>query len=229
MYKPNLTVGFVLTCLLGSSSQDSCLKVSLDPNSTPDLTGTVLFQFSAPVSAWTLVLRFDKRIQELVFPEGVVSRKGRVVTINSTEDNGHQPQGVDIMTNFTIKYKNQKPRVVSAKLKVEMQNNVTDAETSTPVTTTATTITAMCGANVTTKISVPAMYSSKPFKPSTKYDYDQAIHFSNLFYQAQRSGDLDAFGDFNHLMIPYRGNSAMDDGSDNSVDLVGGYYDGKKF
>ena len=61
----------------------------------------------------------------------------------------------------------------------------------------------------------------------TKYNYDEVLELSNLFYQAQRSGPLDTFGDFNYDKIPYRGDSALNDGSDNNVDLTGGYYDGK--
>ena len=45
---------------------------------------------------------------------------------------------------------------------------------------------------------------------------------SILFYEAQRSGTLP--GD---MRFDFRGNSATDDGSDNGVDLDGGYYDGK--
>ena len=43
-----------------------------------------------------------------------------------------------------------------------------------------------------------------------------------LFYEAQRSGELP----YDHR-IPWRDNSALDDGSDNGVDLTGGYYDGE--
>ena len=66
-----------------------------------------------------------------------------------------------------------------------------------------------------------------PGNVTTKYDYDEVLRLSNLFYQAQRSGELDAYGDFNHNLIPYRGDSSLQDGSDNGVDLTGGYHDGK--
>ena len=41
------------------------------------------------------------------------------------------------------------------------------------------------------------------------------------------SGKLDEYGDFDDVNIPYRGDSALMDGADHSVDLVGGYYQGK--
>ena len=39
-------------------------------------------------------------------------------------------------------------------------------------------------------------------------------------------GKLDTYGDFNHEKIPYRTDSTLQDGSDNGVDLTGGYFDG---
>ena len=54
-----------------------------------------------------------------------------------------------------------------------------------------------------------------------KYDYNQVLELSILFFEAQRSGKLPASN-----RIPWRGDSALDDGSDVSVDLTGGWYDG---
>merc|ERR1712156_172125 len=51
-------------------------------------------------------------------------------------------------------------------------------------------------------------------------DYAEVLRLSNLFYEAQRSGKLPADN-----RVPWRGDSAVDDGSDVGVDLSGGYYD----
>nr|XP_039250864.1 uncharacterized protein LOC120328443 isoform X2 [Styela clava] len=53
------------------------------------------------------------------------------------------------------------------------------------------------------------------------YDYANAIAKSMLFYEAQRSGELP----YDHR-IPWRGDSALNDGADVGYDLTGGYYDG---
>ena len=45
---------------------------------------------------------------------------------------------------------------------------------------------------------------------------------SILFYEAERSGALP-----DDMRFDWRGDSAMDDGQDNGVDLTGGYYDGQ--
>ncbi|CAN1786664.1 Endoglucanase 8 [Linum perenne] len=52
------------------------------------------------------------------------------------------------------------------------------------------------------------------------FDYKDALTKSLLFLEAQRSGKLPP-----NNRIPWRGDSALDDGKPDNVDLVGGYYD----
>lgn len=56
--------------------------------------------------------------------------------------------------------------------------------------------------------------------PPGGFNYAEALQKALFFYDAQRSGELPA--DFR---VKWRGNSALDDGSDVGVDLTGGYYD----
>ena len=51
-------------------------------------------------------------------------------------------------------------------------------------------------------------------------DYEKLLHMSILFYEAQRSGKLPSDN-----RIPWRGDSAMNDGCDVNHDLTGGWYD----
>ena len=53
-----------------------------------------------------------------------------------------------------------------------------------------------------------------------KFNYGEALQKSNLFYLAQRSGDLP-----DDYTIPWRDDSALNDGDDIGRDLTGGYYD----
>jgi len=53
-----------------------------------------------------------------------------------------------------------------------------------------------------------------------KFNYGEALQKSNLFYYAQRSGNIEANNPFS-----WRGNSALNDGADVGRDLSGGYYD----
>jgi hypothetical protein len=58
-------------------------------------------------------------------------------------------------------------------------------------------------------------------KPQTgPYNYAEALQKSLYFYDVQRSGDLSA--DFR---VSWRGDSAVNDGSDVGLDLSGGFYD----
>lgn len=54
----------------------------------------------------------------------------------------------------------------------------------------------------------------------TKYDYDDVLMKSILFYEAQRSGKLPA-----NNRITWRADSALKDRGDNGEDLTGGWYD----
>ena len=56
----------------------------------------------------------------------------------------------------------------------------------------------------------------------SKYNYDDVLMKSILFYEAQRSGKLP-----DNNRIPWRGDSALQDHGDNGEDLTGGWYDGK--
>ena len=53
------------------------------------------------------------------------------------------------------------------------------------------------------------------------YDYSEILSKSIWFYESQRSGKLPA-----NNRVPWRGDSALDDGKDVGLDLTGGYYDG---
>lgn len=53
-----------------------------------------------------------------------------------------------------------------------------------------------------------------------KYNYAELLQKSLWFYDAQRSGDLP-----DNYRVPWRGDSALNDGSDVGLDLTGGLYD----
>nr|XP_039252311.1 uncharacterized protein LOC120329657 [Styela clava] len=61
----------------------------------------------------------------------------------------------------------------------------------------------------------------KPNTDDTKYNYNEVLHKSILFYEAQRSGPLPS-----NNRIPWRGDSGLKDGCDKNVDATGGWYAG---
>ncbi len=54
----------------------------------------------------------------------------------------------------------------------------------------------------------------------TKYNYGEVLQKSIYFYEAQRSGKLPE-----NNRVPWRGDSGLKDGSDQGIDLTGGWYD----
>ncbi len=77
----------------------------------------------------------------------------------------------------------------------------------------------------TTVIVVASMLLSAstlamPARAATTYNYGEALQKALYFYEEQRSGALPA-----NNRVPWKGNSGMNDGSDNGVDLTGGWYD----
>ena len=53
------------------------------------------------------------------------------------------------------------------------------------------------------------------------FNYGEALQKSLLFFELQRSGDLDE----STIRTNWRGDSGLSDGADNGVDLTGGLYD----
>ena len=54
------------------------------------------------------------------------------------------------------------------------------------------------------------------------YNYEEVLCKSILFYEAQRSGDLNEATN----RVPWRKDSTLGDGSDVGLDLSGGWFDG---
>jgi len=68
-------------------------------------------------------------------------------------------------------------------------------------------------------ITVPPAAHAAP-SPTGAFDYAEALQDSMFFYQAQRSGQLPPDNP-----VSWRGDSDLSDGSDNGVNLTGGYHD----
>ena len=69
--------------------------------------------------------------------------------------------------------------------------------------------------------SCPVNGQSKMY--SLTSDYSDALSKSVQFYEAQISGYKPWWS-----RVDWRGDSALDDGQDNGLDLTGGWYDGKR-
>ena len=78
--------------------------------------------------------------------------------------------------------------------------------------------------SLSTASTVSTTSSSSTSCSAERYDYGRVLELSNLFYEAQRSGDLP---DDNR--VPWRGDSSLNDQGQNGEDLTGGYHDGNTY
>jgi hypothetical protein len=71
-------------------------------------------------------------------------------------------------------------------------------------------------------VALPRAAHAAHAAPSTTgaFDYTEALQDSMFFYEAQRSGQLPPDNE-----VDWRGDSNLTDGSDNGVNLTGGYHD----
>lgn len=114
------------------------------------------------------------------------------------------------------------------------QTNASAATTAATTTATTASTTAKTTAATTTTAAKP---QSKPAEDTTgltetgrgyegrkgtgDFNYGEALQKSLMFYELQRSGDLDEANDRTN----WRGDSGMKDGADVGLDLTGGLYD----
>ena len=102
-------------------------------------------------------------------------------------------------------------------------------QTTTPETTTTTTIASSTTASTqgpvtgTTTKAPETTTSSGSTCSAERYDYGRVLELSNLFYEAQRSGNLP-----DNNRVDWRGDSSLEDQGHGGEDLTGGYHDGIK-
>ena len=75
------------------------------------------------------------------------------------------------------------------------------------------------GLGLLTVVALPRAAHAAP-SATGAFDYAEALQDSMFFYQAQRSGQLPPDNE-----VDWRGDSDLSDGSDNGVNLTGGYHD----
>ena len=88
--------------------------------------------------------------------------------------------------------------------------------------TASTTTGSVTSTTTDSSVTVTTSSSSGSTCSSERYDYGEVLELSNLFYEAQRSGDLPTDN-----RVPWRGDSSLDDKGHGGEDLTGGYHDGR--
>ena len=160
---------------------------------------------------------------------------GKDATFSNANWNGIQTSGTVLELGIQYSYpkEEESPTLTSVKMNgIDVCSGGGGGGATVTAAPTAAPTTAAPPATTTTGGPAPPATTSDPgsssgcVAPGTAYNYDEVLHKSLLFFEAQRSGQLPSSN-----RIPYRGDSAMGDAKDGfsgeQLDLTGGYYDGE--
>ena len=220
---PQATVNFSVTSDWGSGFNGQVVIVN---TSSQTLTNwSVSFQMSPVIST--------------IWSAGIVSQSGGNYVINagsSTWNNSIAP-GASATIGFSASPSlgGVAPKIVGLSVQTASTTLVvtpTPTPTPTPVATppaptpvvvvtpTPTPVATPSPTPVATPTPAPTPVATPTPAQSTAFNYAEAVQKSLYFYNCQKLGKLPT-----NNIVPWRGDSATNDGSDNGIDLSGGYSD----
>lgn len=205
-YRQMLSI-LVVTCILVVTPNEAIGdQVQIHNSWDGGFHGSFTIHTDHQIIGWTAHLAFSKAVQSLQIFKAIV--------LSSSSDYRHYVvQNVRWDGNLTA----------HSSLTVDFTGMILDDQAPTG-TVTVTEVT-LGGSHVTTPATAAVSTTQSPTNQNVhalniKYDYAEAMRLSILFYAAQRSGKLPADNP-----IPWRGDSALQDGQDVHTDLTGGWYD----
>ncbi|MDJ0649480.1 MAG: glycoside hydrolase family 9 protein [Xenococcaceae cyanobacterium MO_188.B19] len=192
----NSEVNFAITNDWGSGYQG---QVEITNKNTSDLNN------------WTLKFELAGQINQIWGAE-IVSQTGNTYVLRNAPYNGTVASGDKVAFGFIGEGSTSNlPDVFELNGKVVGDMPTTPTDPTTPTEPTDPT--------TPTEPTMPGGHNHNGDHPGA-FNYAEAIQKSFLFYEANRSGELPADN-----RIPWRGDSALNDGADVGRDLTGGYYD----
>ncbi|KAF0310070.1 Endoglucanase E-4 [Amphibalanus amphitrite] len=202
----------VVAALAGrASAQSVCVASGVLVERTVWDTGMsadMKLQFASSVSSWTAEVTFDRTLTGLdTWVADIATADNTVYTFTNKGYNGAQSAGSELKVAFNA-YFNTKADVISIKLNGEELCTGTAPSTTTTTSTTSAATTTTTSTAATTTAAPPTAGTTAP-PTGLPYDYSLVVEKSLLFYEAQRSGPLPASN-----RVPWRGDSALADGSD---------------
>ncbi|XP_066989121.1 uncharacterized protein [Macrobrachium rosenbergii] len=207
---PTTSVPTVVTTE-GTSSCESILQVSSSWNT--GWNGKVNIPISTAMTSWTVEFVFTSPVTSFEQWTGTTTAHSDT-RFSVAKDNAQLPSGSVLSFDFLYRYNEGSviPSIQSIKLNGQDICHGQDPLISTEAPVTVTTVT-------------EAPYTGPGCAlEGSSYNYDEVLHKSLLFYEAQRSGYLPS-----SQRVTWRKDSATDDAIDDDtqqrVDLEGGYYD----
>ena len=148
-----------------------------------------------------------------LFTVSLSAASGKTTTVNFATGNGTAIAGSDYTaTSGTLTFN---PGETSKTISVAVIGDTLQESNE----TFAVNLSNPTNATITDSQGIGTITDNDLPQPGT-FNYGEALQKSILFYEAQRSGDLPATN-----RLPWRGDSALNDGADVGRDLSGGYYD----
>ena len=180
------------------------------------------------ISSFEIKLETDIALTNINFYTAIATpSSGNVFSLKNYDWFSGLSAGDVLELDYQMSFSGQNhPNIVKLTLNEEDACSGSGPGTSTTSegTTTSSSTTASQTTNEisTTSSSITESTTSSSTSCSTeRYDYGEVLRLSNLFYEAQRSGDLP-----DNNRVPWRGDSSTDDKGNNGEDLSGGYHDG---
>ena len=215
-----------------TSSLGNCNTLTTITNSWEgNVQGKLKIVVPTDISSFNIELETDIALTNINFYTAIASpTSGSKFTLTNYDWFSGLAAGQILELDYQMTFSGPNPPNIT-KLTLNGQNACSGAvhsSTSSPVSSTAPSVTTAGPMTSSTTNASPT--SSNPESTSSssgscsaeRYDYGEVLRLSNLFYEAQRSGDLP---DDNR--VPWRGDSSTDDQGNNGEDLSGGYHDGK--
>ena len=190
------------------------------------------------ISSFTIGLETDISLTNINFFTAIASpSSGNQFSLTSYDWFSGLAAGQTLELEYQMTFSGpDQPNIVKLTLnEVDACSSAGHSTSPNPASTTSSSVSSTTNSNPestsTTSNSVSSTTSSSNPESTTssstscsaeRYDYGEVLRLSNLFYEAQRSGDLPV-----NNRVPWRGDSSTDDKGINGEDLSGGYHDGK--
>ena len=192
------------------------------------------FNIPEDINGWEIMLTLSKPVMNLQsWSATPKTTSGITFTLTNMAWNVDLMKGVKFELSFLAYKSGITPDVCADLVWNSGTAPATNAPTTSKLTTTnspptskQTTTNAPTASKPITTTSTPPQSTQSPttVTPSScgsgKYSYNEVLHKSILFYEAERSGKLPSSN-----RIPWRGDSALGDKGINGEDLTGGWYD----
>ena len=192
------------------------------------------FNIPEDINGWEIMLTLSKPVMNLQsWSATPKTTSGITFTLTNMAWNVDLMKGVKFELSFLAYKSGITPDVCADLVWNSGTAPATNAPTTSKLTTTnspptskQTTTNAPTTSKPITTTSTPPQSTQSPttVTPSScgsgKYSYNEVLHKSILFYEAERSGKLPSSN-----RIPWRGDSALGDKGINGEDLTGGWYD----